>query len=219
MQFSNLSPMYRCEDGNVVQFAEAAVPNTAALEQGATKFFKALIAIVRSPGMKNQIHHQEIRLYDEHGNVKRRALANVTQDKRRVYWDEIYATQLKAYEEGREGKDVLGTPLEQYTKIDVAMAANLRAAGVHTLEQFRAVPDSQLGGLGHQARELRESIARYLDSLSGNSDLRQQNAEMAKQLAEMQKRLEEMASAQPERKKPGRKPKSQPQAEESAEAA
>lgn len=215
---TNLSPMYRCADGNVVQFYEMAVPNQARTDaEGRPVNFKALMVLFRSPGVKNQIHHQEVYLKDETGRIVRRALVNITRDKKRVYWDEMLKDQLQAFREGTEGTEALGTPLEQYPKIDVAQAATFRAQGVHTLEQFRAVPDSQLDGLGPKARELRDGVTRYLDSMTGNSALQQQNAELAKRLAELEARM--AAAPVPEApKRRGRKPKATTQDGESASA-
>lgn len=202
---TNLSPMYRCPDGNVVQFYEAAVPNVARTEaEGRPVNFKALMALFRSPGMKNQIHHQELRLSDENGKVIRRTLASITRDKKRVTWEELLRDQLRAYNEGREGVEALGTPLEQYPKIDVAMAATYRAQGIHSLEQFAAVPDAQLEGLGPKAREIRDGVKRFIESMSGNSALMQQNAELAKQLQAMQEQLAALTAAQAEQPKRGR---------------
>ena len=162
------------------------------------------MALFRSPGMKNQIHHQELRLSDENGKVIRRTLASITRDKKRVTWEELLRDQLRAYNEGREGVEALGTPLEQYPKIDVAMAATYRAQGIHSLEQFAAVPDAQLEGLGPKAREIRDGVKRFIESMSGNSALMQQNAELAKQLQAMQEQLAALTAAQAEQPKRGR---------------
>lgn len=204
---TNLSPMYRCPDGNLVQFYELAVPHEAlTIREGRPIIWRALVALIRSPGMKNQIHHQQIHLLDDSGKIVRRELSNTTRDKARVYWDEIFRDQLKAFKEGREGTEAMGTPLEQYPKIDVAMAATLRANGVHTLEQLKAVPDSQLGDLGPQSRILRDNVIAYLDSMTGTSALKARNDEMAKQLAAMQAQIAELTAAHADKPKRGRRP-------------
>lgn len=194
---TNLSPMYRCADGNVVQFYEMPVPNDALSQtEGRAVVWKALMAIIRGPGMKNQEQHQQIYLDNEAGQRVKRVLHRMTGDKRRIYWDEIFKDQLAAYREGRAGTEALGTPLEQYPVIDVAIAASLRANGVHSLEQLRAVPDAALGDLGPRARELRDGAGRFLDSMTGNSALKAANDEMRRQLEEMQKQLAELSAAQ-----------------------
>lgn len=192
---NNLSPMYRTPEGNVVQFYEMAVPHEKLSEQtGRAVVWKAMMAIIRGPGMKNQEQHQQIYLHDEAGKQVKRALYRTTADKRRVYWDEVLKDPLRAYKEGREGT-ADGTPLENYPKIDVAQAAQLRANGVHNLEQLGAVPDAQLHTLGPHARDLRDGAARFLSSMTSNDAIRQQNAEMQRQLAEMQKQLAELTAA------------------------
>lgn len=226
---TNLSPMYRCEDGNIVQFYEMAVPHEQrTLAEGRPVNFRALMARIQSPGMKNQIHHQEIHLLNDNGDIVRRKLSNTTRDKRRVYYDEMYAAQLRAYKEGREGTEALGTPLETYPKIDVGTAATLRANGVYTLEALKAVPDAQLESLGPQARLLRENVTKFLDSMTGNTALMQKNEELAKRLAELEAKFSanaapvQTASAEagvPEKKRRGRKPKSLIEAPPPVEAA
>lgn len=182
----NLSPMYRCADGNIVQFYEMPVANEArSLAEGKAVFYRALMAVIRSPGMKNQIHHQEIHLMDDAGKIIRRKVSNLTRDKKRVHFDELFGDQLKAYREGITGTAALGTPLEQFPKIDVARAATLRANGVYTLEQLAAVPDAQLDALGPQSRHLRDSVIQYLASMTGNSALQGEVAELKRQIAEL----------------------------------
>lgn len=184
MASTELSPMYRCPDGNIVQFYEMAVPNEArSLGEGRPVIYRALMAKIRSPGMKNQIHEQEIHLIDDAGKIVRRKVSNTLRDKRRVYFDEIFKDQLAAYKEGRDGTEAMGTPLEQYPKIDVARAATLRASGVYSLEQLAAVPDAQLDQLGPHARQLRDDVKKYLDSMTGNTALREQLEALKAQVA------------------------------------
>lgn len=183
---TNLSPMYRMSDGNVVQFYEMPVPNDALSQgEGRPVVWKALMAIIRGPGMKNQEQHQQIYLYDEKGKQVKRAMHRMTRDKRKLFWDEFFKDQLAAYNEGRSGTDATGTPLEQYPKIDVAQAAMLRASGIHSLEQLQAVPDTQLGTLGPAARELRDGAARMLDSMSGKDAMFSELQKLRAQVAEL----------------------------------
>lgn len=214
-----LSPMYRCADGNLVQFYEMAVPHEQrTLAEGRPVNYRALMARVLSPGMKNQIHVQEIHLLDDAGKIVRRKLSNTTRDKARVYYDEIFKDQLRAYKEGREGTEALGTPLETYPKIDVGTAATLRANGVYTLEALKAVPDAQLEALGPQARALRENVTKFLDSMTGNVALLQKNEELAKRLEELEARFS-ASSTETAPKRRGRKPKALIDAEASPAAA
>ncbi len=213
MTIENLSPLYRCADGNVVQFGEMAVPHIAMTEkEGRPVFFRSFVAIFRSPAMKNQMHVQEIDLRDESGKIVRRKICQTNRDKTRLHWDEVLKDQIRAYREGREGTDALGTPLTMYPKIDVAMMATLKAAGVHTLEQLKAVPDAQLDGLGPQSRVLRDGAATFLDSMTGKNDLRAENADMKNQLAALAVQIAALTAAQAAPKKRGRKSKADLQA-------
>ena len=203
---TNLSQMYRCQDGNVVQFGEVAIPDEfRSQSEGRAVMHKGIMAIVRGPGMKNQEVHQLIEVRDEGGRIIKRPVYRTTRDRQRIHWDDVYKDQLKAWREQRQGTDALGTPLDQYPTIDVAQAAMLRNSGIHSLEQLSAVPDTNLDTLGPRGRSLRDGAKTFLESMTGNSALKAQ-------IDALQAHLAAMAAAQPAPAKRGRKPKSETQA-------
>lgn len=196
--FNTETPMYRCPDGNVVQFWEKAVQNNAAsADQGRPIYYKALMARILSPAMKTQAPDQRIRLMDQDGKVINRSIRNTNADTGRVeYWEDYFREQLRAYEEGRNSNGT-GTPLESYPKLDVAQIAMLKHLGIHFLEQLSEVADSQLAPLGAGGRSLRDGAKAYIEAALGNAPvekLNKKNAELEEQIAAMRDQLAQLTA-------------------------
>jgi len=204
------TPMYRCPDGNVVQFWEKPVQDKhRSASAGRPIFYKALMARIISPAMKTQAPDQRIYLKDDQGNILKRNIRYVNADTgKEEYWDDFLSEQLAAFEKGRSGVGT-GTPLDSYPKLDVAQIAMLRSLGIHFLEQLAAVPDSQLAQLGPGGRAMRDGVNAYLDAASGNAPmekLNQDNAELREQLAVMQQQMADLNEKMAAKRKPGRPP-------------
>lgn len=214
------TPMFRCPDGNVVQFWEKPVQDKhRSAAAGRPIFYKALMARIISPAMKTQAPDQRIYLKDDEGNIIKRSVRYTNADTGMVeHWDEFFREQLKAYEAGQSNVGQ-GTPLESYPKLDVAQIAMLKTLGIHFLEQLAAVPDGNLGQLGPGGRAMRDGVNAYLDAAKGNAPmeaLNQKNADLENQLAAMREQMAALADKlgessveKPRRGRPPRNPETQ----------
>ena len=121
--------------------------------------------------------------------------------------------------DGKETTDALGTPLQLYPKLDVAMVASLKANNVHSLEALVAVPDAQLHMLGPNGRGIRDGAAEFLTALKGKTEAQAENAQLRKEMEELRAQMAALLATregQPEPKKRGRPPKEAPAGEAQA---
>lgn len=79
-------------------------------------------------------------------------------DEHRERWPEQYA----AFRRGEE-MSVEGTPLEQWPILTRAMVLELKALGVHSVEQASQLPDTAVQRIGRGGYQLRERAKAYLD--------------------------------------------------------
>ena len=91
------------------------------------------------------------------GNPGTSPVARVT-DEHRQRWPEQYA----AFRRGEE-MSVEGTPLEQWPPLSKAMVLELKAIGLHSVEQIAEMPDTAVQRVGRGGYGLRERAKAYLD--------------------------------------------------------
>lgn len=104
-------------------------------------------------------------------------------DEHKSRWPELW----KAFEAGQRGMMTLedgDMPLDQWAAITRSRVYELRAMGIHTLQQLAAVPDGNLAKLGTTARAERDDAKR---ALVGNSKA---DRERAKEMAALRDELE-----------------------------
>lgn len=211
-----LSEMYRINEGSPqeprflgVQFYEKPVKSEAAsLKEGRPIYHTAIMARIMAPGMKNQIVDEMIELLDENKNViKRKQWVMNPNTGMPIYYTDRFREAYKAWRDGRNLDD--GTPLETYTRLDVAQIAMLQQLGIRSLENLAGLPDSALGNLGPGGRQMRDEAKSFLEAAKGNAPVAKlvaDNEAMKEQLAEMQRKFEMLSQGHVPAKR-GRKPK------------
>lgn len=87
-----------------------------------------------------------------------------------------------------------GLPVQQWPTLSKSQALELKAMGIHTVEQLAALPDTALNWLG--ARELRTQAQAWLEKAGAHaaeSRLAAENAQLREQMAAMQKQMSDLA--------------------------
>ena len=98
----------------------------------------------------------------------------------------------QAYQERRTGL-VDGTPLNEWTYLDVAKVAELSAAGLLSVEQVANVSDGDLKVLGMHGRELRERAKQFLKGAGEvEKELRSTIEEQGKQIKDLEARIRQL---------------------------
>lgn len=124
----------------------------------------------------------------------------------------------------KEGEQVIGTPLGEWALVSRTVAEELKYLGFRTVESVAGASDSQLDSIGFKAgmqpHAFRERAQRYLSqagieatanaTAAANAELKAQNEENARAIQELREQLAQ-AQKTPEKAKPGRKPKTQPE--------
>lgn len=89
-----------------------------------------------------------------------------------------------------------GLPVQQWNPLSKSQALELKAMGIHTVEQLAALPDTALNWLG--ARELRTQAQAWLDKAGAHAAearLAAENTQLREQMAAMQKQIDALAKA------------------------
>ncbi len=211
----------RTPDGNACMFWWDTDKNNHESERAGRPIFdKVLKMEVFMPGNRDSKPHFVIERHLASGGVKyyNGETKGANGQTQRGPWREILADQLKAWESATgDGGTMNGTPLTELTSVDIAMAATLKASGVHTVEALAVVPDSLLTAIGHNTRALRDQAKAYLDTAAGQAPLVALTAELEEKtatIADLQRQINELAAkldsstadAEPKRG-PGRPPK------------
>lgn len=211
-----LSEMYRVNEGTPqeprflgVQFYEKPIKSEAAsVKEGRPIYHTAIMARIMAPGMKNQIVDEQIELLDENKAViKRKPWVMNPNTGLPIYYTDRFKEAYKAWREGRSLDD--GTPLETYTRLDVAQVAMLQQLGIRSLENLASLPDSALSNLGPGGRQMRDEAKNFLEAAKGNAPVAKlvaENDAMKEQLAELQRKFEMLSQGHVPAKR-GRKPK------------
>lgn len=173
--------MQRTDDNLFVEFYMGAMPSEIkSKEQGYPVHIEVPFVRINIPGdINNQI---DTRAEDHH---KQR-----------------FAVQWGRFEAGLS-QGIQGWRLEDWPAVSTAQVRNLKHLGVHTVEQMSNLTDTQCQKVGMGAMELRLKAKGALEKAKGDVD---ENAELKAQLAQMQAQLAELAaaSAEPEKRGPGR---------------
>jgi hypothetical protein len=206
----------RTPDGNACTFWWDTEKNNHASEQAGRPIFdKVLKMEVFMPGNRDSKPHFVIERHMANGQVKQYSGETKGQSgqTQRGPWREIMADQLKAWESATgDGGKMNGTPLSEATFVDIAMAATLKASGVHTVEALAEVPDGLLAAIGHHGRALRDQAKNYLQTAAGNAPIvaltaeleeeRAKTADLQRQINELAAKLETPAETPPQRGRP-----------------
>jgi hypothetical protein len=101
---------------------------------------------------------------------------------------------------------ISGTPIDAFPFLlgRVALVAELKAMGVHTVEQLAGLPDSAMHSL-MGGNELRKRAADWLDQTTGTdaqvSKIAKENDDLKAQMAAMQEQMKQLMAAKPAAKK------------------
>lgn len=140
----------------IVEFYTEAVHQEHASEQAGHPVFKDIDFIrIRTPGLNGNTIERPVRMKGE---------AGAPSDPER------FPNQWQAFRNQREQLPD-GFPLEQWPAITKAMVLNLKAQGIHVVEQIRDIPDTNIDVLGMGGRKLRDLAKAYLDQASAQSTL------------------------------------------------
>ena len=114
---------------------------------------------------------------------------NPTQPVERVtdYHRERWPAQHKAFKESQEWA-IEGTPLEQWPILRRSQVLELKALGLHTVEQVSAMADNAVQKIGMGGQRLRELAAAYLDDAEAGA--------LTERLSKQKEALESTVAAQ-----------------------
>lgn len=150
---------------------------------------------IRTPGLGGNTVERRVRMEGD---------ANVPSDPDR------FPKQWQAYQ-NKQVQVQHGTPIEQWPPLRKGQVLELKAVGVHTVEQIAAISDTNLGVLGLDGRRLREMAKTYLDEAEKGAAL---SASLAREeslkadIEALKAQFAELAADNPKRG-PGRPPKDQ----------
>lgn len=123
------------------------------------------------------------------------------QDKDKVRFAETWALF-----EAEEEQVTEGTPLSEWTILNVAQRSELKALGFRTVENVAAMSDVQMDRIGMGARKLKRMAEGYIEGASESVDSAKMSSELEKrdkeisslraQLASALERLDEISKAQ-----------------------
>jgi hypothetical protein len=98
------------------------------------------------------------------GDAKSKVVRKVSEEDR-YRFHEHYAR----FKAGANTHGAIGTPVEQWTLVDAAQAATLKALNIFTVEALAEVPDDLLANLGMGARGLRTKAQAWLEQAKDNA--------------------------------------------------
>ncbi len=180
------SPMYRTDDGNIIQFYWASDKNGAESEKaGRAVHDKVLRGRVMAPGVRQlAVPVFEIERHFSDGTVK----VNKFHAQR-------YAKQLEAFKTSAAAPELTGTPLTSWPALDVAQIANLKALNIHVVEALATLSDQHLVHFPPGTRALRDKANAFLEAAKGNAPVEKLSADLAssqEQIARLQQQLADL---------------------------
>lgn len=99
-----------------------------------------------------------------------------------------------------------GTPLEQWPQMTPARVSALKDSNIFTVEQLSSLPDSQANAVGPDFQTMKAKAKAYLDSADGAAS-HERVEQLESRIRELEAENVELKKNQ--KKKPGRKPKSE----------
>jgi len=115
-----------------------------------------------------------------------------------------FGAKYKAWKAG-QAELISGTPIDSFPFLlgRVALVAELKAMGVHTVEQLAGLPDSAMHNL-MGGNELRKRAAEWLDKTQGTdaqvAKMAKENADLQSQMAALQEQMKHLLSPKAEAK-------------------
>lgn len=186
------SPIMKFEGGTMVQFMVGTVRNNfQSTQKGTPVWDKVLLARLILPssgtGQSRSEPHFEVERVFMDGNTRSRPWQDgMTQRDR-------FAKQLEVWEKGIQHPDVVGTPLEALTFLDIHIIASLHEQKILTVETLAEVPDTRLQSIGPLGRQWREQAKNYLEQVRGNAPITRLTAENEDLKAKVEALTQQMA--------------------------
>ncbi|MCR4339646.1 MAG: hypothetical protein NUW01_07140 [Gemmatimonadaceae bacterium] len=185
------SPMFRTDDGNIVQFYWASDKNGVESEKaGRAVHDKVLRGRILAPGVRQlAVPVFEIERHLANGTVK---IAR--------HHAERYAKQLEAFKAKSASPELTGTPLTSWPALDVAQIANLKSLNVHVVEALAELSDQNLVHFPPGTRALREKAKVFLEAAKGNAPiekLAKENDDLKEQIAALMQNVADLAARIP----------------------
>lgn len=157
------------EEGTALRFFYDTVKNEfQSAQQSRPIFDKVLRVEVICAGSKESIPVFEITRWITTGEADEEGTVPIKERKNEQLHDR-YKKQLDAFLTDSDDPDMVGTPIEAWTAIDVTLAASCKEAKIYTVEALANLPDGRLNALGMGARGLRERARAFLDASKGNA--------------------------------------------------
>ena len=127
------------------------------------------------------------------GNVRDEAHFPLSEERQ-----QRYTAQWKQWQAAQQGDTAIydGEPLRDWDGIAISMAENFERQGVRSVEMLASVSDSDIGRLGHGAREVRERAKNHVKAKRDNkpiNDLRRDVDELKQGLAALTESIGELA--------------------------
>lgn len=159
-----MTKVYKHEDNSAIRFFyDTEKNNYQSEQQGRPVYDKILCVEVLQAGSKESIPVFNIIKWVSKGDGEDPV------EKRDEVRCERYKRALKAFLEDEDDPDLMGTPIDTWPALDVAMVATCREAKIYTVEALSTLSDTKLGVLGMGGRALRERAKAFLEASKGNS--------------------------------------------------
>lgn len=179
---------YRTDCGNAVRFEWTAAENAAASKRAGRPIHdKVLRAVLTAPGLSKSENAYELERWQ--GDVLIRS------DKTAL---SRFGKQIDAWKAGQTSPDLSGTPIAEWSALDAAQIANLRAMNIHTVEAVAEMTDQAIASVGMGARSLRERAGAFLGRAKDSAlaeRLAAEKAEQAEQIADLRAQVAAMSRA------------------------
>jgi len=113
--------------------------------------------------------------------------------------------QWASYERSGESESVDGTPIDEWSAINLAQKAALKAMSFMTVEMLAGASDTQLQKVGMGGFELRTKAKAFLDASAGSAEAQKyavENERLKSDIEDLKRQVAELASMQPKTRKP-----------------
>ena len=160
----------------------------ASIKAGHMVMKDVAVALIQRPGSKDVLPKLAAVWLSE---VKSRAAKNEVP----LEWVTHFEASYKFWLEG-ESAPVNGTSIKSWPAVSPAQAKNIIAAGIFTVEDLAALPDTDLQILGIGATALKQKACSWIEASTDKGKMAEENAAMKAQLADLQKTVDQLMANQ-----------------------
>jgi hypothetical protein len=172
--------LYKTEDNTALRFWWDTNKNNFQSEKlGRPVYNKVLLVEVINPGAASStVVHELVREFDEETKIV---------PVRREPMYSKYKRQIEAFLSDSDDPDLIGTPLDAWPALDVAMVASLKESRIYTVEGLASLSDGKLGLLGMGGRALRDKAKAFLEVSAGNAPTERLAGELSRANEEIER--------------------------------